>query len=121
MIYNVNLNRGDIVQVDYVSLGKRIAKRRKQLGLTQVQVNELAGLSDKYLSNIETARSIPSIDVLMRICKALSVTPDYLLAGTLIKENMELSEKSSNKTEALSDTKLKLLESFTDWLIENEM
>ena len=117
-------DRGDIVQVDYVSLGKRIAKRRKQLGLTQIQVNELAGLSDKYLSNIETDRSIPSIDVLIRICKALSVTPDYLLVGTLIKENMELSEKTSdksNKTEALSDTKLKLLESFTDWLIENEM
>ena len=69
--------------VDYKEIGKRIAKRRKELNLKQRQVNELAELSDKYLSNIETARSIPSIDVLMRICNALDVTPDYLLVGAV--------------------------------------
>ena len=69
--------------VDYKELGKRIAKRRKELGLKQRQVNEMAELSDKYLSNIETARSIPSIDVLMRICGVLKVTPDYLLLGSV--------------------------------------
>ena len=109
------------MQVDYVLLGKRIAKRRRELGLTQVQVNEMAGLSDKYLSNIETARSIPSIDVLMRICEALSVTPDYLLIGTLIRDNAELSDRISDKTKSLSAGKLKLLDSFTDWLIENDI
>jgi len=109
------------MQVDYTALGKRIAKRRRELGLTQVQVNETAGLSDKYLSNIETARSIPSIDVLMRICGAISITPDYLLTGTLIKENPELSDKISDKTKSLPENKLKLLDSFVDWLIENEI
>ena len=110
-----------ILQVDYVSLGKRIGKRRRELGLTQVQVNEMAGLSDKYLSNIETARSIPSIDVLMRICETLFVTPDYLLTGILIKENTELSSQISNKTKSLSEKKLRLLDNFIDWLIENEI
>ena len=109
------------MQVDYVLLGKRIAKRRRELGLTQVQVNETAGLSDKYLSNIETARSIPSIDVLMRICAALSVTPDYLLSGTLLKDNAELSGKITDKSKSLSGKQLKLLDSFVDWLVENEI
>ena len=109
------------MQVDYVALGKRIAKRRRALGLTQVQVNEAAGLSDKYLSNIETARSIPSIDVFMRICEALSVTPDYLLTGTLIKENADLSGIITDKMKSLSDKELKLLDSFADWIIENEL
>ena len=109
------------MQVDYILLGKRIAKRRRELGLTQVRVNEMAELSDKYLSNIETARSIPSIDVLMRICSALSVTPDYLLAGLLIKEDAELSEKIAEKAKSLSERKLMLLESFIDWLIENDV
>jgi transcriptional regulator with XRE-family HTH domain len=81
----------------------------------------MAGLSDKYLSNIETARSIPSIDVLMRICGAISVTPDYLLTGTLIKENTELSGKIADKFKTLSDKQLTLLDSFIDWLVENEI
>ena len=109
------------MQIDYVLLGKRIADRRRSLGLKQVEVNERADLSDKYLSNIETARSIPSIDVLMRICSVLSVTPDYILTGTLIKENTDLSDKIMNKTKLLSEKKLKLLENFTDWLIENDI
>ena len=109
------------MQVDYVLLGRRIAERRRSLGLKQVEVNERADLSDKYLSNIETARSIPSIDVLMRICSVLSVTPDYLLTGTLIKEDTELSDRITEKSKSLSETKLKLLDSFVDWLMETEI
>jgi transcriptional regulator with XRE-family HTH domain len=109
------------MQIDYVLLGKRIAEKRRSLGLKQVEVNEQADLSDKYLSNIETARSIPSIDVLMRICSVLSVTPDYLLTGTLIKENMEMSDRIIDKTKLLSEKKLKLLDNFVDWLIETEI
>ena len=40
------------MQTDYTVIGKRLAARRKELGLKQSQVNEMAGLSDKYLSNI---------------------------------------------------------------------
>lgn len=69
--------------VDYKTLGKRIAKRRRELGLKQYQVSERAGLSDKYISCIETAKSIPSIDVLVKICDALETTPDSLLLGAV--------------------------------------
>ena len=41
---------------DFKEIGRRIAARRKELGLRQGYVNEDAGLSDKYLSNIENAR-----------------------------------------------------------------
>ena len=109
------------MRIDYVLLGRRIAERRRSLGLKQVEVNERTDLSDKYLSNIETARSIPSIDVLMRIYSVLSVTPDYLLTGTLIKEDTGLSDKIMEKSKSLSETKLKLLDSFVDWLMETEI
>lgn len=68
--------------IDYKLMGKRIAERRRELGLKQYQLNERAGLSDKYISCIETAKSIPSIDVLMRICDALETTPNHILLGT---------------------------------------
>ena len=81
--------------VDYKELGKRIAARRKALGLKQYQVNEMAELSDKYLSNIETARSIPSIDVLMKICDALECfkcSISFHLSFIWVKEARSLAQ-----------------------------
>lgn len=79
--------------VDYNDLGKRIARRRRELGLKQYQVSERAGLSDKYISCIETAKSIPSIDVLVRICDALETTPDMLLLGAVSNTDGESYER----------------------------
>lgn len=103
--------------VDYVELGKRIAERRKELGLRQNKVNEMAELSDKYLSNIETARSIPSIDVLMRICHALETTPDHLLLGAVKEEyNSDMNKLIMDKISKLSVSKQKLIYRFIDLL-----
>ena len=79
--------------VDYKDLGKRIARRRRELGMKQYQVSERAGLSDKYISCIETAKSIPSIDVLVRICDALETTPDMLLLGAVSNTDSECYER----------------------------
>ena len=47
--------------LDYSEIGKRIAQRRKALGLKQAAVCECAGNIDKYLSYIKQAASIPYI------------------------------------------------------------
>lgn len=59
------------MDIDYTEIGKRIARRRKELGLRQSQVSELADISDPYMSNIERAVSIPSTEVIMRLALAL--------------------------------------------------
>ena len=59
------------MELDYRTIGKRIAARRKQLGLKQADVEEMAGIAYKYLSNIECAHSIPSTEVIMRLAAAL--------------------------------------------------
>ena len=106
--------------VDYKEVGKRIAKRRKELGLKQRQVNEMAELSDKYLSNIETARSIPSIDVLMRICKVLKTTPDYFLLGSvnIVKES-DMDNLIRDKLKKLSSEQKQFIYNFIEWYISN--
>lgn len=105
---------------DYNELGKRIAKRRKQLGLKQSEVNEMAGLSDKYLSNIERAVSIPSIDVLMKICAVLKTTPDELLIGAGDTVG-NVGRIAALKVENLSREKQLLALSFLDWLAEQRI
>ena len=56
------------MKIDYTALGKRIAKRRKELGLKQYEVCELIDVNYKYLSNIETGRSAPSLELIMSLC-----------------------------------------------------
>ena len=63
------------MELDYTEIGKRIARRRKALGLKQAEVCERTGINDKYLSCIERAASIPSLEVVMRLALALDTTP----------------------------------------------
>ena len=72
--------------IDYSSIGKRIAAVRKKRGLKQHEVCEIAEINDKYLSVIENARSIPSLEVILRICKALDVTPNDILTDVVFAE-----------------------------------
>ena len=75
--------------LDYQQIGQRIAVRRRALGLRQTQVCERCDINSNYLSNIERARSIPSLEVFMRICAALDATPDEFLVGTARSEENE--------------------------------
>lgn len=106
--------------LDYKEIGRRIARRRKQLGLKQSEVEEKAELSYKYLSNIERSISIPSIEVIMRLAIALDTTPDEFLIGTFCDEN----EEWKNTAELLRDfdsKKLSLAKSFLTWLSEQDL
>lgn len=69
--------------LDYKQIGRNLAKRRKELKLKQFEVCERAEINDKYLSCIETARSIPSLEVFLKLCTALETTPDHILLGTV--------------------------------------
>ncbi len=108
--------------VDYKELGKRIAARRKELKLKQSEVNEMAGLSDKYLSNIERAVSVPSIDVLMKLCAVLKTTPDKLLLGT---ENINgvgnVGRVAAMKVDNMTRGQQMLALSLLDWIKEQKL
>ena len=63
-------------------MGKRIARRRKQLKMKQNYFAEEVGISNNHLSSIECGKSTPSLDLFIKICAQLGVTPDYLLLGS---------------------------------------
>lgn len=108
--------------VNYKELGKRIAARRRELGLKQSEVNEAAGLSDKYLSNIERATSVLSVDVLMRLCTALDTTPDELLLGTIEQDGeRDLKKAVISKAEDMTASQLQLTLNFMDWVTAQQL
>lgn len=62
-------------------MGKRIAARRQELGLTQAEAAERAGVSPGYWSRIETGSRTPNrIRSLERIADALDWTLEELMS-----------------------------------------
>lgn len=108
------------MELDYSEIGKRIAQRRKELGLKQAQVCERAGINDKYLSCIERATSIPSLEVVMRLALALDTTPDTFLTGSIRFEDnqwRDVAEMLRN----MNPQKLQLAKSFLSWLTDQKI
>ena len=54
------------------SIGIQIMEARKKKNLTQLQLSELSGVNRTNIAKIETGRYNVSIDILSRICDALS-------------------------------------------------
>lgn len=107
--------------LDYQQLGRRIAARRRSLGLRQVQVCEKCDINSNYLSNIERAKSIPSLEVFLRICQALDATPDELLAGAVRWEGQEQWECVAEKLRGLNQKQLELADCFITWASEQQL
>ena len=103
------------MDLDYTQIGKRIAQRRKELGLRQVDVCERAEINDKYLSCIERATSIPSLEVIMRLALALETTPDEFLVGTARLRDQQWKDVAE-LLRGMNTAKLNLAESFLNWL-----
>ncbi len=59
-----------------------IAKRRKELGLTQQQLAEKLRISDKVVSKWETGRSLPDTSILLPLADALQIPPSELMSGS---------------------------------------
>lgn len=107
--------------LDYQQIGRRIAARRRALGLRQVQVCERCDINSNYLSNIERAKSIPSLEVFTRICEALDTTPDELLAGAARREEAEQWRNVAEKLRGLDEKQLQLADAFISWASEQQL
>ena len=103
------------MDLNYAEVGRRIARRRKELGLRQTQVCERAGINDKYLSCIERATSIPSLEVVMKLALALDTTPNEFLLGSLQQED-ESWKNVAEQLRGMTPQQLSLAKSFLEWL-----
>lgn len=108
------------MELDYTEIGRRIARRRKELGLRQVEVCERAGINDKYLSCIERATSIPSLEVIMKLALALDTTPDEFLTGTVRYESDEWRDVAE-LMRGMNTKQLALAKSFLNWLSNQDI
>lgn len=63
-------------------IGKNLTTLRKKNKLTQLELAEMLNYSDKAVSKWEKGESVPSVEVLYRICKIYNVSLDYIVGDT---------------------------------------
>ena len=64
---------------DTHTIGNKLLAIRKKRGMTQAEVAERAGLSDRAYAEIERGTVNMRVETILRICGALDVTPDDIL------------------------------------------
>lgn len=69
------------VAVDAKRIGMVAANRRRELGLTQVQLGALVGLQRNHVGRFETGASVPSLMTIERFCTALGMRVSQLFEG----------------------------------------
>ena len=64
-----------------VQIGKRLYKRRKEMGLTQEAMAERLGMSLTFYGGIARGRKRLSIEKILLVYEQTGMDPDYLLTG----------------------------------------
>lgn len=72
--------------MDQNKTGKFIAEERKRKALTQKQLAEALGISDKTISKWERGGGFPEVSLLLPLCRELDITVNELLAGERVAE-----------------------------------
>ena len=60
-------------------IGNKLLSIRKRMGLTQAEVAEAAGLSDRTYADIERGSVNMRTETILKICSVLHITPDEVL------------------------------------------
>ena len=79
-------------------IGNRLFLIRKKQGLTQAEVAELSGLSERTYAEIERGVVNMRIKSLLQICEALHVTPNEILTGEPEEKFLPLEETFARLT-----------------------
>ena len=82
--------------MDLDKIGKFIALNRKNKGLTQEQLAEKLGVTNKTVSRWETGKYMPDLSLLKPLSEELGITLNELLSGEKIKEEKIVENTERN-------------------------
>ena len=91
--------------MNQIKIGKFIADCRKQVNLTQMQLAEKLGITDKAISKWERGISMPDTSIMLELCDILHISVNELLSGEKIS-----MENNNQKNEELMLAMAKELE-----------
>lgn len=102
--------------IRYKELGNKIRQYRKKAHLTQEELADLIGLSQKYISNIECAKAAPSLPTLINLCNVLKATPNQLLLDSIEFKDSEFNRDIAGLLEDCTQSQMKEILGFIDYV-----
>lgn len=98
---------------DFNMIGNKLLAIRKKASLTQSEVAEKAGLSDRTYADIERGTVNMRMETFLCICEALQITPDIVLTEdnpNLSLKQEELLRQLDKCTDRQKNTAMELLD-----------
>ncbi len=97
--------------MDQIKIGRFIAERRKLKNLTQMQLAEKLGLTDRAVSKWENGKGMPDSSLMLDLCAELDISVNELLCGEVIEmtnynekaeqQLLEMAKEKENKDKQL--------------------
>ena len=81
--------------MNQTKIGKFIAECRKEKNLTQMQLAEKLGITDKAISKWERGIAMPDTSIMLTLCDILGISVNQLLSGE--KTDMENDNKNNEQ------------------------
>ena len=97
--------------MDQYNIGNFIQKKRREKNLTQEQLAERLGVSNKTVSKWENGKCLPDYSVIELLCKELGVTVAELLSGkanNTVEDSDDERDPKDNHLKSADDIKLLL-------------
>lgn len=89
--------------MDLMKIGKYIASKRKSLGLTQAQLAEKLGMSDKSVSKWERGICLPDVSVYIELCDILGISLNEFIAGEDLTQENVIRQSEENLIQISAD------------------
>lgn len=105
--------------MDQIKIGKFIASCRKEKNLTQAQLAEKLGITDRAISKWETANSMPDTGLMSELCELLGISVNELFSGeklNLMEDYRKNAESNLMALKKMEETKNKELLKL-EWVI----
>lgn len=96
--------------MDQERIGTFIREARQEKGMTQKDLAERIGVTDRAVSNWENGRRLPDYSIVDILCKSLDISINELFAGCKLREDDFKDAADKNLLEALSNSSFTLKE-----------
>ena len=83
--------------MDNKRIGQFISNKRKELGMTQLQLADMLDVSNKTVSKWETGEGYPDILTIPKLCQAIGVSADDFFAGEQVSNEISKNSNSIGK------------------------
>ncbi len=94
--------------MDTVKIGKFLSELRREQELTQEQLAEKLGTSNKTISRWENGNYMPPVEMLMELSKFYGVSINEMLSGKRLDETEAQSAAEENLKSVLGDSSFSL-------------